>query len=117
MLERLEAGDGVYRVVGEVDGLRIADAKALNIPLDQAEVLVTNKEMEGRALKEFRNEDFAGQLQVTRVERGGVPIPLGADTQLQRFDVLFVTGLKTAVMVQARKLEAAYREIFGRWCA
>jgi putative transport protein len=85
-------------------GPEIADAKALNIPLDQAEVLVTNKEMEGKALKEFRNEDFAGQLQVTRVERGGVPIPLGADTQLQRFDVLFVTGLKTAVNKVADKL-------------
>ncbi len=78
-------------------GTEIADQKALNIPLDQAEILVTNKEMEGKAMKEFRNEDFAGQLQVTCVERGGVPIPLGADTKLQRFDVLFVTGLKAAV--------------------
>ncbi|MES2470253.1 MAG: TrkA C-terminal domain-containing protein [Verrucomicrobiota bacterium] len=102
---KLEIGD-VIALGGRLEDLtanmgligpEIADQKALNIPLDQAEVLVTNKEMEGRALKEFRNEDFAGQLQVTRVERGGVPIPLGADTQLQRFDVLFVTGLKTAV--------------------
>ena len=102
---KLEIGD-VIALGGRLEDLtanlgligpEIADAKALNIPLDQAEVLVTNKEMEGKALKEFRNEDFAGQLQVTRVERGGVPIPLGADTQLQRFDVLFVTGLKTAV--------------------
>ena len=78
-------------------GPEVADAKALNIPIDQAEVLVTNKSLEGKALKEFRNEDFAGQLQVVRIERGGVPIPLGADTQLQRFDVLFVAGLKSAV--------------------
>jgi putative transport protein len=109
---KLEIGD-VIALGGRLEDLtanmgligpEIADAKALNIPLDQAEVLVTNKEMEGKALKEFRNEDFAGQLQVTRVERGGVPIPLGADTQLQRFDVLFVTGLKTAVNKVADKL-------------
>ena len=50
-----------------------------------------------RSLKEFRNEDFAGQLQLLKIERGGAPIPLGADTQLQRFDVLFVAGLKSAV--------------------
>jgi putative transport protein len=78
-------------------GPEVPDAKALNIPLDQAEILVTEKAVEGRALKEFRNEDFAGQLQLLKVERGGVPIPVGADTTLQRFDVLFVAGLKSAV--------------------
>jgi putative transport protein len=78
-------------------GPEVADPKALNIPLDQAEVLVTNKEIEGKAFRDFRNEDFAGQLQVVRLERGGAPIPLGAETTLQRFDVLVVAGLKSAV--------------------
>jgi putative transport protein len=78
-------------------GPEVADPKALNIPLDQAEILVTDKSVEGKALKEFRHEDFAGQLQVIRLERGGVPIPVGADTTLQRLDVLFVAGLKSAV--------------------
>jgi len=85
-------------------GPEVADAKALNIPIDQAEILVTDKSLEGKALKEFRHEDFAGQLQVLRIERGGVPIPLGADTQLQRFDVLFVAGLKSAVNKVAARL-------------
>jgi len=78
-------------------GPEVPDAKALSIPLDQAEILVTNKSLEGRALKEFRHEEFAGQIQVIRMERGGVPHPLGAETQLKRFDVLFVAGLKSAV--------------------
>ncbi len=78
-------------------GPEVAHAKALAIPLDQAEILVTEKSVEGRALKEFRHEEFAGQIQVLRMERGGVPLPLGADTQLKRFDVLFVAGLKSAV--------------------
>ncbi|MCX6875311.1 MAG: transporter [Verrucomicrobia bacterium] len=78
-------------------GTEVADSTALNIPIDQAEILVTAKGLEGRALKEFRHEDFAGQLQLVRLERGGVPIPLGAETELQRFDVLFVAGLKSAV--------------------
>jgi len=94
-------------------GTEVADQKALNIPLDQAEILVTNKEMEGKALKEFRNEDFAGQLQVSRVERGGVPIPLGADTKLQRFDVLFVAGLKSAVNKVAGMLGKVARASTG----
>jgi putative transport protein len=78
-------------------GPEVPDSKALAIPLDQAEILVTEKSMEGRELKEFRHEEFAGQLQLLRIERGGVPIPLGAETQLKRFDVLFVAGLKSAV--------------------
>ena len=102
---KLEAGD-VVALGGRLEDLtanlgligpEVADSTALNIPLDQAEILVTNKEIEGKALKEFRSEDFAGQLQVLRLERGGVPIPLGADTELQRLDVLFVVGLKSAV--------------------
>jgi putative transport protein len=78
-------------------GPEVADTKALAIPLDQAEILVTNKGMEGKALGEFRQEDFAGQLQIVRMERGGVPFPVGAETKLQRLDVLFVAGLKSAV--------------------
>jgi putative transport protein len=102
---RLQTGD-VIALGGRLEDLtdnmglvgpEVADSKALNIPIDQAEILVTNKEVEGRALKEFRSEDFAGQLQVVRIERGGVPIPLGAETKLERFDVLFVAGLKSAV--------------------
>jgi len=78
-------------------GPEVADTKALAIPLDQAEILVTEKGVVGKELKEFRHEDFAGQLQVVRMERGGVPFPVGAETKLQRFDVLFVAGLKSAV--------------------
>jgi putative transport protein len=78
-------------------GPEVADSKALAIPLDQAEILVTEKGVVGKELKEFRHEDFAGQLQVYRMERGGVPIPVGVETKLQRFDVIFVAGLKSAV--------------------
>ncbi len=78
-------------------GPEVPDAKALSIPLDQAEILVTAKGVVGKALKEFRQEDFAGQMQVVRMERGGVPFPVGAETKLQRFDVIFVAGLKSAV--------------------
>ena len=87
-------------------GPEVPDATALNVPLDQAEILVLNKAIEGRALIEFRHEDFAGQLQLVRLERGGEPMPLGTDTHLQRFDVLYVTGIKDAVNKVAK--------LFGR---
>ena len=90
-------------------GPEVHDAKALAIPLDQAEILVTAKGMVGKALKEFREEDFAGQMQVVRMERGGVPFPVGAETKLQRFDVIFVAGLKSAVEKVAAVLGRAAR--------
>ncbi len=89
-LEDLTANMGVL-------GPEVADAKALNIPLDQAEILVTSGQVAGHALKEFANSEVAGQVQVTRIERGGVPIPVGTETVLQKRDVIFLVGLKTAV--------------------
>lgn len=73
------------------------DQRVLNIPLDQAEILVTKREVVGRTLGSFRDSDIAGQVQLVKIERGGVNIPLGLETKLQRRDVLFVAGLRPAV--------------------
>jgi putative transport protein len=81
----------------------------LNIPLDQAEILVTNKEVVGRELKVFQQTEIAGQLQLTRMERGGVPFPPSPDTKLERMDVLFVAGLKDAVSKLGETLGAIAR--------
>ncbi len=78
-------------------GTETPDAKVLGIPVDQAEILVTNKECIDKPLKEFSNSEIAGQLQLTRIERAGQPFPIGLETRLQRLDVLYVTGLKSAV--------------------
>jgi AspT/YidE/YbjL antiporter-like protein len=102
---RLQEGD-VIALGGRLEALmekmgligpEVSEPQALNLPLDQAEILVTSRRVEGKALKEFRTAEFAGQLGLSRLERGGVPIPIGSETKLQRFDVLFVTGLKAAV--------------------
>ncbi len=78
-------------------GPEVHDPAVLNIPLDQAEILVTNKEYVGKQLGDFRGSEIAGQVQLVRMERGGVPFPPGLDTKLERMDVLFVAGLKDAV--------------------
>ena len=84
-------------------GPEVADQKALNIPLDQAEILVTNKEAVDRELVSFRDAPFAGQLQLVKFERSGVPFPVGLKTKLQRRDILTVVGLAGAVQ-EAGKL-------------
>jgi putative transport protein len=78
-------------------GPEVSDPKTLGVPLDQAEILVTNKEVVGRTLESFRESALAGQLQVTKLERGGVPFPAGLKTELQRMDIVTVAGLKSAV--------------------
>ena len=78
-------------------GPEVPDSKALAVPLDQAEILVTKKEALHKPLKEFRFMEMSGQLEITRIERAGQLVPMGLETQLQRMDVLYLTGLKPAV--------------------
>ena len=78
-------------------GPEVPDSKVLNIPLDSAEILVTNKDMVGKELGEFRTSEFAGQVALHHIERGGVTIPMGLKTTIERFDVLFVGGVRSAV--------------------
>ena len=40
---------------------------------------------------------IADQIQLGKIERGGVPIPIGLKTKLQRMDIISVVGLKDAV--------------------
>lgn len=78
-------------------GPEVSDRLALDIPLDQAEVLITNREMLKKTREEWRALPGADQIQVRSIERGGVPIPIGNNTTLQRMDVVTIVGLKEAV--------------------
>jgi putative transport protein len=78
-------------------GPEVADAAAINVPIDRAEIVVTNRSLEGRSLEELRTADFAGEVALHHIERGGVPLPLGLHVRLQRMDVLFVAGVKGSV--------------------
>lgn len=103
---RREAMTDKMGLIGpEVPGTRV-----LNIPLDQAEIVVTRPEFVGRKLLDLRDHDLSGQIQLTRIERGGVPIPVGTELVLQRRDVLFVTGLKSAVAEAGRLMGIVARQ-------
>lgn len=78
-------------------GPEVPDARALNIPLDEAVILVTHKDAVGKALKGFSSSAIAGQVQLLGIERGGAPIPIGLETKLQRMDVLHMVGLHSAI--------------------
>lgn len=78
-------------------GPEVANKTALDLPLDRAEILVTNREMLKKTREEWRALPGADQIQVVGLERSGVPIPIGRDTKLQRMDIVTVVGLKGAV--------------------
>ena len=78
-------------------GPEVSDRAALDLPLDRAEILVTNKELLKKTREEWRALPGADQIQVVGLERGGVPIPIGDDTHLQRMDLVTVVGVKSAV--------------------
>lgn len=82
-------------------GPEVPDERVLNVPLDQAEILVTSADAIGKPLRSYRDSEIAGQIQVQKIERGGVPIPVGVDTKLEKRDVIFVVGLKSAVQKAA----------------
>ena len=78
-------------------GPEVSDRVALDVPLDKAEILVTNSELLKKTREEWRALPGADQVQVVGLERSGVPIPIGTDTKLQRMDILTVAGVKSAV--------------------
>jgi putative transport protein len=78
-------------------GPEVPDSKALNVPIDQAEILVVNKEAVGKELGELRNSPLAGQVALHHIERAGETIPMGLHTKLERFDVLFVGGVRSQI--------------------
>jgi putative transport protein len=87
-------------------GPEVSDRLALDVPLDTAEILVTNKDMLTLTQAELRELPGVDQIAVRKLERGGVTIPVGNMTKLQRMDVISVVGLKDAV--------SRVGEMFGR---
>jgi putative transport protein len=77
-------------------GPEVSSKEVLNIPLDAAEILVTNREAEKLTLEHYR-EEYGGQVQAVKIERAGNPIPRGSLSKLQRFDVITVAGLAPGV--------------------
>lgn len=78
-------------------GPEVSDRAALEVPLDVAEILVTNKDVLQLTHRQMRELPDVNQVQLTKLERSGVPVPIGKDTKLQRMDVVTLVGLKDAV--------------------
>ena len=78
-------------------GPEVSDRAALDVQLDRADILVTEKDVLKLTNQQLRALPDVNQVQLVQIERGGVPVPIGKDTKLQRMDVITVVGLKNAV--------------------
>ncbi len=65
----------------------VPDARALNIALDEAVILVTHQSAIGKALKDFSSSSIAGQVQLMGIERGGATLPIGLETKLSEIEL------------------------------
>ena len=85
------ATPGVLVVGSEVIGEEVTDHAALAVELLSAELVLTNKEFEGRTLADLVRNHGRG-VSVERMVRQGNDLPLRGDLELVRGDVVFVSG-------------------------
>ncbi len=78
-------------------GPEVSDRLALDIPLDRADIVITNRDALKLTHTEMRALPDVNQVQLVKIERGGVDLPIGTNTKLQRMDIVTVVGLKEAV--------------------
>lgn len=77
----------------------VADQELLSIPLESVDVLVTSKKANGQRLIDLAQQSVARGVFVRRIRRGamGVEIPVQAQTQLHRGDIVTVSGARKHV--------------------
>jgi putative transport protein len=77
----------------------VEDRELLDIPVATFDIYVTNKQVEGRTLAQIGHD--LGEVRgvfLREIVRGGEKIPFGANTVVERGDVVKVTGPEPAVM-------------------
>jgi putative transport protein len=113
--------DAVLAVVGPRDailsheqhvGTEVDDPELLNFPSEILDVVITNKELVGKTLKEVLDSPFGAKgrgVFLRKIVRGGIEIPYGPKTQLDRGDVLTLQGAKREVEAAANAIGYADR--------
>lgn len=89
----------------------VADKELLKIPTESMDVVITSKHADGETLLELSQLPVARGVFITRIRRGsmGVDIPVLAQTQLHRGDILSVSGSRKHVEALVAELGFADR--------
>ena len=74
-------------------GLReVDDRELLDVPSDVVDVVVTNKEIDGRSLAELAVDPLSRGVFLRHIKRGGTDLGMLPDTKVHRGDVLTIVG-------------------------
>lgn len=102
----LEVGD-IVAVSGESEALinwsnhaeELADHDLVDIPVETVDVIITSKKVNNRKLVDLAKEDYTRGIYVNRIRRGsmGVDLPVEAQIELNRGDIVSITGTKKRV--------------------
>jgi putative transport protein len=87
-----------------------ADDKALlDFPLESLDVVITQKALAGKTLRELAGMEFSRGVFLRKLVRLGEPMPFNAETRVDRGDVLSLVGAKRNVERAAKELGYADR--------
>jgi putative transport protein len=77
-------------------GLReVDDRELLDVPSDVVDIVVTNKEIDGRSLAGLAVDPLSRGVFLRRIARGGTDLGMLPDTKVHRGDVLTIVGSAT----------------------
>ena len=82
---------------GALIGSEVHDPELLDFPVEVLDVVVTNKAMAGKTLREVAALESSRGVFLRKLVRVGEPMPFTAETRLDRGDVLNVIGAKPQV--------------------
>lgn len=73
-------------------GSEISDPVLLSFPVEQIPVMVASKNVVGTTVADFRTSKFTHGVVIAAIKRGGVNVPVMAQTRLERGDILTISG-------------------------
>lgn len=85
-------------------GEEVDDAELLSFPIEEVKIMLTSKTVDGMTVDQLRAKQFMYGIIIKEIRRGGVSIPVLAQTELQAGDVIKINGLANEVNVAASLL-------------
>lgn len=73
-------------------GPEIADSTLLSFPVEEIPVMVASKYVVGSTVGDLRKSKYAAGVMIASIKRGGVEVPVLAQTRLDRGDILTLNG-------------------------
>lgn len=89
---------------GEEVGEEVNDKELLDFPIEFLDVVITNKAIVGKSLRELAAMEFARGVFLKKLTRTGEPMPFAPETRVERGDVVTVVGAERDVERAAKEL-------------